>query len=310
MWGAPSSGKTTFLGALSIALSRRGGKDWNVAGADESSEQVLIKLTTALSRGQTFPTATKAIDQYSWVLHGQVSEVTGKRFRKKERIRPVTVGLDLVDASGEITDPEQVGFSIRKELLEHLVQSRGIVYMFDPIREHEEQDAYDHTFGMLAQLTRRLSEEDGWDGRLPHHVAVCVTKFDEVRVFETAAKMDLLTVGEDSYGFPRVHGDDAQELFRRLCQVTGSGNAGMVPNLLEQYFRPERIRYFVTTAVGFYVNPFTNTYDPDDPQNLLPDEKAERGWRIRGPLHPINVVEPVLWLCHNLDQQGADGNGT
>ena len=41
MWGAPGSGKTTFLAALNIALTRWG-KDWKVIGADEASTQKLI----------------------------------------------------------------------------------------------------------------------------------------------------------------------------------------------------------------------------------------------------------------------------
>ena len=42
------------------------------------------------------------------------------------------------------------------------------------------------------------------------------------------------------------------------------------------------------------------SYDPDDPQNLLPDDSAPESSRIRGPVHPINVVEPLLWLGEKL----------
>lgn len=306
MWGAPSSGKTTFLAALSLALNRVGG-DWNVTGADEASEEMLIRLTVELTRGQAFPEATRAIEQYAWVLNGRITEVTGRRFRKQRRIRPVMMGLDLVDASGEITGPERITYTVRRDLIEHLAQSRGIVYMFDPIREHDEGDAFDHTFGMIVQLARRLADNPNFDGRLPHYVAVCVTKFDEVRVFETAHKLDLLTVDlDDPYGFPRVHDDDAREFFRTLCQVSESGNAEMVLNALEQYFQPDRIKYFVTSAIGFYVDHRSRVYDPDDPQNLLPDDKAPGKVRIRGPVHPINVVEPLLWLSSKL----SDLDGT
>ena len=97
MWGAPSSGKTTFLAALSLALNRRGG-DWNLAGANEASEKILIRLTAALTRGHAFPDATEAIEQYNWVLNGQVRPGKMRRFRrdKEQIVKPVRVSLDLV----------------------------------------------------------------------------------------------------------------------------------------------------------------------------------------------------------------------
>jgi hypothetical protein len=300
MWGAPSSGKTTFLAALSIALNRQGGT-WNVAGANEASEQVLIKLTTSLAN-HAFPPATAGIERYRWVLNGWITRVSRGIFRDKRHDEPVKIGLDLVDASGEIYDSKQVGLPLRGELLENVARSRGIVYIFDPIEEFNKGNAFDHTFGLVAQLARRLDEESGSiDGKLPHHVAVCITKFDEIKVFETARKLDLLMAEDaDPYGFPRVADDDARELFTKLCEVSGSGNGDMVANLLEQYFRPDRIRYFVTSAIGFFVDPRFRVYDPDDPQNLLPDDGAPGQVRVRGPVHPINVVEPLLWLSRQM----------
>ena len=77
------------------------------------------------------------------------------------------------------------------------------MFIFDPIREFAKGDAFDHTFGMVVQLARRLADSPDFDGRLPHYVAVCVTKFDEIRVFETAEKLDLLvTDPDDPYEFP------------------------------------------------------------------------------------------------------------
>jgi hypothetical protein len=300
MWGAPSSGKTTFLAALSIALNRQG-RTWNVAGANEASEQVLIRLTTSLAN-HGFPAATQGIERYRWVLNGRIPRISRSLFRERRYDEPVKIGLDLVDASGEITHPSQVGLPERNELIDDVVRSRGIVYIFDPIEEFDKGNAFDHTFGLVTQLARRMDEEPGsFDGRLPHHVAVCVTKFDEIRVFETAEKLDLLMVDDaDPYGFPRVADDDARELFTRLCEVSGSGNGEMVINLLEQYFRPERIHYFITSAIGFYLHPRIRVYDPDDPQNLLPDDSAPGSFRVRGAVHPINVVEPLLWLSHQM----------
>ena len=54
MWGAPATGKTTFLAALSIALIRFGSV-WCVNGADEASTDMLIRLTTGLATDRCFP---------------------------------------------------------------------------------------------------------------------------------------------------------------------------------------------------------------------------------------------------------------
>jgi energy-coupling factor transporter ATP-binding protein EcfA2 len=307
MWGAPSSGKTTFLAALSIALTEQGA-GWSVAAANEPSEEKLISMTSALNSRHAFPRATEGVHGYQWVLNGRVAETVKKRFGRETRVRPVAIGLDLADPSGEIMGSRQLADGDRKDLIERLKTGRGIVYMFDPISEFQRGDAYEHTFSMCAQLSRLLADSPDFDGRLPHHVAVCVTKFDEVRVFEVARQLGLLMRDpDDPYGFPRVHDDEARWLLSKLCEASNSGNGELVLKVLEQHFRADRIKYFVTSAIGFYTSRRTRAFDPDDPQNLLPDEKAPKKLRIRGPVHPINVVEPVLWLGERLTGLSAAG---
>jgi hypothetical protein len=310
MWGPPGSGKTTFLAALSVALNRNGGVGWKIHGWEESSEKRLIQMNHQLVSGHSFPRGTVGIEEYSWVLSGSHRNARKKLLRKAQE-EDVSVRLDLVDAQGEIADPEKNSAHLGA-LIESLVRSRGIVYIFDPMRESDDGDAFDHTFGVLVQLARRMTEEAGWrGGRLPHHVAVCITKFDAAPILMTADRMGLTVPSDDGHGFPRVPDYDARELFERLCTVSGTGNAEMVINLLEQYFDPRRIRYFVTSAIGFYLGR-GGEYDEDDPSNLLPMEEIDprlgsKRTRIRGPVHPINVIEPVFWL---IDQLLGSGNGS
>lgn len=301
MWGAPSSGKTTFLSALSIALTRRG-KDWKVIGADKAATERLVNLTTLLTRNHAFPLATQGIEGFRWLLVGQVPRSTGKRFRKERYEETVTIGLDLVDASGELAGPVGSAISKREELIDSLARSRGIVFIFDPIREFEVGDTFDHTFAVLNELAQQMVASPEFSGGwLPHYVAVCIAKFDELRVFRTAEKMHLLMADPaDRLGLPRVADEDARELFARLCEVSGGGTADLVLNTLEQHFHPGRIKYFVTSAIGFFVDPRKGVYDPDDIQNLLPSEKEPGSPRIRGNVYPINVVEPLLWLTRQL----------
>lgn len=309
MWGPPGSGKTTFLAALSVALTRDKRSGWKIYGADAASEQRLVQMTQELVSGRKFPKATEGIDEYSWVLSGP-NRHTRKGFRRRAEPDHVSVKLDLVDPRGEIAGP--IEYSQRGELIDGMIRSRGLVYIFDPMKESDEGDAFDHTFGMLVQLARRMDEESAWrGGRLPHYVAVCITKFDQSPVFRTAEKLGLIVESpDDEYEFPRVPDYEARELFNRLCSVSGTGNAEMVISALEKYFDPSRIRYFVTSAIGFHVGR-SGRYDPDDPMNLLPMEEVDprlgtRRTRIRGPVHPINVVEPISWL---IDQLLGESNG-
>ncbi|MEV0663504.1 hypothetical protein ACIBI3_30085 [Actinomadura luteofluorescens] len=303
MWGAAGCGKTTFLAALDIALTQVDG-DWKVVGADAGSTEVLTDLTRSLADRRQFPRATgEAIERYKWYLIGDRPVRTGRFPRRRTVVRESRIGLDLIDAGGEQFERGRV---IGRRLLDNLVQSRGILYLFDPIREYEKGDAFENLHGMLAQLSQRMVADGRFPGgRLPHHLAVCVTKFDEVSVLKTADSIGVLGVDpDDPRGFPRVMEDeDAERLFESLCGVSASGNAELVLRKLKKFFAQDRIRFFVTSAIGFHIPPGTNRFDPRDYQNLVP---APGGYQIRSGVRPINVMEPLLWLAQSLsaDQQG------
>ena len=131
------------------------------------------------------------------------------------------------------------------------------------------------------------------DGRLPHNVAVCVTKFDELRMLETARQFRMMDY--DERGFPRVPDDEARDFVIRLCESFSSRDPELMIRKLERSFRPERVKYFVTSAIGFYADPRTGRCDPEDFQNHLPAQNG-RPSQIRGDVIPINVAEPILWL--------------
>ncbi|MER5645844.1 hypothetical protein [Streptosporangium sp. NPDC002524] len=308
MWGAPGSGKTTLLAALNIALLRQPGS-WSIVGADPASTGFLTDKTTALSRDKVFPPATQVLDNYNWFLVGQSEQRRARWFRRSRTARAHKIGINLLDPPGGVFGNRQ-GVTSQQELLRNLVQSRGIVFLFDPIRENEDGDAFEYLHGALAQLAEQvIAGADTTDGRLPHHLAVCITKFDDYKVLETAKRLRLLTADpEDPFGFPRVSNEDGKELFQELCRVSASGNADMALNAIDRFFHKDRIRYFVTSSIGFYVNPRTKVFDIDDYENLVPavfrtasgqptsGAKFANGVRIRGEVRPINVMEPMLWL--------------
>jgi hypothetical protein len=307
MLGAPTSGKTTFLAALQIALTKMRGTDrWNLVGDDPASTQALVMMTNALATHHTFPEATPlAIETYKWLLVGPVWKNVKRFWWLKKRVRKtVKIDLNFADASGELFSPARSSMVQRGQLLDNLVKCRGLIFLFDPIGEFTSGDAHFFLSGVLAELAQRVAKNDDFDGYLPQHIAVCISKFDEMRVLGTAEKLDMLDRDpDDDYGFPRILDQDAREFFIRLCQAFDRSDPQLVINTLETYFRPDRIKFFVTSAIGFYVNPATNTYDSQDIQNQVP--QSSQGLAvIRGSINPINVVEPLMWLTRQL--QGDD----
>jgi hypothetical protein len=304
MLGATGSGKSTFLGALQIALLQND-SEWTIWSRDAASRGALARLHAALMSHGEFPLPTTGIDIFDWVLSSkrELTEQKGRFGGTRSVQENLQLTLKLTDPTGELTGSDQIGAADRERLVEHVANSRGILYMYDPIREFTIGDAYDRTFSMLMDIVAEASDDPEFDGRLPHHVAVCVTKFDEPRVFKTAEALRMLVWDEhDPLGFPKVHESDARDLMHRLCGLSRSGAGKAVPQLLEKYFRTERIKYFVTSSVGFMVNKHTQKFDPQDTENVYRIESRET--LIRGPVNPINVAEPVLWLVEQIALNG------
>jgi energy-coupling factor transporter ATP-binding protein EcfA2 len=301
MLGPTESGKSTFLCALRKALLEQE-EEWMLFTRDPASQRRLEEMSSALVSEGGFPLPTRTVDTIQWILAGPVErkERKGGRFSQLTTIKDrVEITLRLTDAPGGLGRADRIGLTERNDLIKQLADSRGILYMFDPIREHTHGDAFQRTESLLGELFGVLSGEPDFDGKLPHHLAVCVTKLDDPRVFKTAQDLDLLIPDHDSrWGFPRVHEADARKLFRALGQISRSGDGEAVPRLFERFFRPERINYYVTSAVGFMVNKRTRRFDPRDTANVY--RTASDAPLVRGPVHPINVVEPVLWIIRQL----------
>jgi hypothetical protein len=155
----------------------------------------------------------------------------------------------------------------------------------------------------IAALSRRMLEKGQlFERYLPHHVAVCITKFDHPAVVQQARRRGLVAPGPN--GIPQV--PDARALFRMICDgtfwaerhETSTASASFVRYELERYFHPKRIHYFVTSAIGFYLTPNREPgqqgqprFDPEDFANF---HATVEGERIRGAITPINVLEPLL----------------
>jgi hypothetical protein len=313
MWGPPSTGKTTFLAALHIALLEREKSDWLLVPEDAASEAELIKMTYTLAHGGEFPPATEQISEYHWSLMKQRRHPGRSRWRRRMRRllrRPESasrVPLDVYDASGKAAGMDNFLQPLGNTFIKDLTNSAGIIFLYDPITEFDQKDAFSYTYAVMTQLLKQA----GHQGRLPHFVAVCITKFDEIRVLNSAEKWEFVEWG-GPYGFPRVPDGDAREFLEGLCRVSRSPTSSLVLSMLDKNFYPERVKFFVTSAIGFYLDPMINPklFDPDDFQNHVVEFRGTtKITGVRGAIHPINVIEPVLWLTENVARTAGEWTG-
>jgi hypothetical protein len=292
VWGATATGKTSFLAALYATLYAQE-TGWRLRGDDQASEDKLVELTDKLVNQREFPDASAGLETYHWSLVGEMPNTEWRWYGPRRRPADVVIPLTVVDAAGEVS---RANTTMQREVTQrfvgHLANSTGIVFFYDPIREFDKQDAFEHTFGVLTRLDSRMKPH----GKLPHHVAVCVTKFDQWRMFEAARQMGIVDYDIDPPYFPRVMERDAREFFKQLCHVSKTRTARLVLELLEGTFHKDRIRYFVTSSIGFYVDQYSGVFDQRDYQQHIRRATDDDMDRVRGDVWPINVVEPIMWL--------------
>lgn len=294
MLGAAETGKTTFLASLQIALLRQVDLGWSLTGDNAGSRQALINFMDEMTRAHAFPRPTDMqLESYRWSLRGEARAVRQWHwwgFRRRNR--SVRIPLDLVDAPGEAANGSRMfERELSRNFVASLARSSGIVLFFDPLSEAERGDAFQYMYGVLTELRSRASS-----GKLPHYVAVCITKFDAIPVFRSAQTLKVVDYDPERPHFPYVPEEYVPELFARLIKRSRSDDASLILPLLRQTFREDRTRFFVTSAIGFYLEPSVGLFDRADYQNHI----VSKPDRIRGGIYPINVVEPVLWLGRNV----------
>ncbi|TDD96842.1 hypothetical protein [Actinomadura rubrisoli] len=314
LWGASGSGKTSYLAALFVAVTQSG--KWNIGGADQESVDFLTQKTDTLTRQRRFPSKTEGIQNLSWTVMGETEQTVGGRWRKRVEPVPLHFQLDILDAAGTLfkgtTEDDETDSGIDlgfndigggtggdpEELIDQLSSCDGIVYLFDPVRENKKGDEFRHFQWVLQNIVHRAGGDGTLDGRhLPHFLAVCITKLDDPKVFHTAYRRRYLTADPgDPHLFPRVREDKAEALFRELGNLSPTRSALMVHDAIKASFAPDRVRYFATSSVGFYLARTATRFRAANFQNVVPHPTQEQEYTIRGDIHPINVLEPLLWL--------------
>lgn len=296
LWGAPGSGKSCFLGALNAAVAHAK-REWTLVGADEASALHLARITSSMISRRVFLRGTMGIEAFRWLLSTDVEVVVRRFWRKKRQKVPVRFQLDIEDTSGELFDSSNARFRIGSDELDDLLNSDGILYFYDPTMEGDISN-YEYFHWVLNELERRYQAETaGGVTRLPHRLAVCVSKFDDPEVLKAASRGGYLAKDpQDQYGFPRVPDDQARAFFEELCANSPNGNASLIRHCISRYFRQDRVKYFAISSIGFYLDP-SGEFNIEDCYNIVRDQN-EYGARLRikGDLYPINILEPLLWL--------------
>jgi energy-coupling factor transporter ATP-binding protein EcfA2 len=321
--GPTASGKTTFLAALAIAAEQyRPG--WMLYGDNDAAQDFLKANIHLLRRRRTFPSATMNLQpEMRFVLQGpRLAKRRGSLLTRRRKVK-AAVFLDILDAPGGFyawPDPDAApdkgsdldsgaapadggGDSDRTKLALHLGESAGLILLVDPVlADSPEYDAYDYFKNVVLDIARQSAMRSP-DEFLPQYLAVCLTKCDHPNVYRKARDSGLVIDGADEHGFPHVSERMAREFFDEFCEGPrpgrSTGRASELRDAIQHSFSPHRTRFFMTSAVGFRQDPMTGVFEQADPMNVGYEtglDDGEQPW-IAGPVRPVNVLEPVLWLA-------------
>ena len=165
LWGPPQSGKTTFLAALPIAVSdgqARNGS-WIIYPHGTGSWDLLERFEKVLVEDRRFPGSTgHAPVELKWEF---VGDLAGSRFDRRRLRRGELESrfvLDLMDVYGGAyrRDPDRPGDNsqIASAALDHLTESQGIIFLFDPIGERDNRNSAAYMRGTVNELLLRATE--------------------------------------------------------------------------------------------------------------------------------------------------------
>lgn len=288
IWGGTQSGKTTYLSALQIATLLDPTGSWNIFGDDDISPGSVDFLLTGTQslRGGDFPPATISRQVYTYEIIGEpagfakvfsfVMETVGKP-------RPFKFNLHVFDyPGGDLlkADPQD-------PLWEQLATCDGLVYLFDPHKTDVTSDNFQCLSRSTSMIRRVLSKHPGAllsNGRLPHHLAVCVTKFDDDQVFTKLRQAGLVIHDENKPGqAPYVK--DVEKAFECFADIY------TIPSI-RRSFKDDRVRFFLTSSIGF----FRDENGKIDIERCCNVVQEPGGNRIRGLPIPHGVFEPLLWI--------------
>jgi hypothetical protein len=307
LWGSTRSGKTTFLSALPIAAMQgtNSSSNWVVSGLGDVAARTLTEGVHQLTRERRFPVATEAIDPLTWSFMGEeASEAMFpelSRWWRRPTTRSATRSTQRIDFALELQDVPGEYYrtgKVNPRVVDHLARSQGLLYLYDPILgSAADTESFEFFYTTLQLVVSRVRDEGRFDGnRLPHHVSVCVTKFDDPGFFQAAVMAGWVNQEQARSRLPHIPVEQGPAFFNWVCEQFHGGSAPLIQSALQNFFHPNRIEYFASSAIGFRLNP-SGVFDYSDYVNV---EIVDGKPRIRSLPRPVNVLEPLIRLEHRI----------
>ncbi|MGH8908836.1 MAG: hypothetical protein ACRD0K_20670, partial [Egibacteraceae bacterium] len=185
LWGASQSGKTSYLGALGLAALRQDGSEgyWRVTGADEATNDWLIARTLELSE-RRFPSPNSITDDCRFLFTQDTMSDSSQEFDWQDGEQRVAFEFRVLDHPGWLLNKREERSKEWWEILDHILECDGLAYLYDPQPKGQPLEQRPPLWH-LAQRAQETGKADS-GGRLPHRLAVCVTKFDHPETFKKA----------------------------------------------------------------------------------------------------------------------------
>jgi len=162
LWGSTRAGKSGVLGALYDLGLTAEGEGWSLSpgDAEPAVTEQLVNLRNALLERAPRPTAPQS--------HYVPLDIT---IRKRRNGRTVgRLPLSFVDPAGEFADNVQRLRDSGAELLQRMLDARGVIWLFDASNPNADHDAI---FGQLTTLTGQTGGD-----LVKTPVALCLSKID------------------------------------------------------------------------------------------------------------------------------------